>query len=152
MKLQGRPTQAPIRGEPGFSLSGLLTLTWPLISGGQTVYAVREAEALLIVAQRNLDALRLQVRGQLLLALFQVATARESFAASQRLLQQAELQLAMASGRYQAGVGNAIEVGDAQVAATTARAQRVGAEYTLASARANLAWQLGRLIDTRSGS
>lgn len=142
----------PVRGEPGFSLSGFLTLSWPLISGGQTVFAVREAEALLIVAQRNLEALRLQVRGQLLLALFQVATARESYAASQKLLQQAELQLAMASGRYQAGVGNPIEVGDAQVAATTARAQRVGAEYTLAAARANLAWQLGRLIDTRSGS
>ena len=56
----------------------------------------------------------------------------------------------MASGRYKAGVGNAIELGDSQISATSARAQRVNAEYGLALARANLQWQLGQLVPRQS--
>jgi outer membrane protein TolC len=51
----------------------------------------------------------------------------------------------MARGRYQAGVGNAIELGDAEVSAMTAQAQRVQAESTLGLARSTLRWHLGLL-------
>ena len=50
----------------------------------------------------------------------------------------------LAEGRYQAGVGNIIELGDAQVAQTSAAAQAVQAEYNLATARAQLGRALGR--------
>lgn len=137
----------PTAGQPGYGAAGFLNLTWPLFSGTQTIYLVREAEANLRAAQANLEVLRQQVRSQLQQALFQVENARESVLAAQTLEAQAEKQLAQASGRYKAGVGNAIELGDAQVSATSARAQRVQAEYTLATARATLQWHLGVLVE-----
>jgi outer membrane protein len=48
-------------------------------------------------------------------------------------LENAELHLKLAEGRYQTDVGNIIELGDAQVALTTAAAQRVQAEYNISS-------------------
>lgn len=131
---------------PGLAVDGGLTLSWPILTGLSTIYAVREAEAQVRVAQANLEALRQQVLAGLQQALINVQNAREAQLAAQAVLEQAEQQLQMASGRYQAGVGNIIELGDAQVGATTARAQRVQADYNLAVARAALRWQLGQLI------
>jgi len=132
------------------SLGGSLSLTWPLFNGLQTVYAVREAEAQLRVSRANLEVMRLQVRSQLQQALIQIQNARESVQAALSLQFQADKQQQMASGRYKAGVGNAIELGDSQISATSARAQRVNAEYSLALARANLQWQLGQLVPRQS--
>lgn len=131
---------------PGLAVDGGLTLSWPILTGLSTIYAVREAEAQVRVAQANLEALRQQVLAGLQQALINVQNAREAQLAAQAVLEQAEQQLQMAAGRYQAGVGNIIELGDAQVGATTARAQRVQADYNLAVARAALRWQLGQLI------
>lgn len=139
-------TDVPTQGQPGFSLSGNLTLNWSLFSGLSTVYAVREARALRNAAQANLDALRLQVRSQLQQAALQVVTARQSVDAASTLAVQADKQLEQARGRYNAGVGNSIELGDAQLASSQAHAQQVQAEYGLAQARANLMWQMGRLV------
>lgn len=140
----------PTHGEPLWAISGLATLTWPLLSGLATYYAVREAEANVRVVKANLDALRLQVRSVLAQALIQVVTARETVTAAESVVKQAELQLQTASGRYRAGVGNAIELGDAQVSATTARGQKVQADFALAMARATLLWNLGRLVTTET--
>jgi outer membrane protein len=54
------------------------------------------------------------------------------------------VRLTLAEGRYQAGVGNVIELGDSQVALTTAAAQEVQAIFNLATARAKLLQALGR--------
>lgn len=140
----------PIHGEPLWAISGQAVLSWPLLSGLQTYYAVREAQANVRAVKANLDALRLQVRSVLAQALIQVVTAREAVTAAMTLVKQAELQLQTATGRYRAGVGNAIELGDAQVAATTARGQRVQADFALALSRATLLWNLGRLVATAS--
>ena len=113
---------------------------------------MREAEAQVRAAKANLDNMRLQVRSVLLQVLVQVVTARESVHAAESLVKQAELQLQMATGRYRAGVGNAIELGDAQLAATTARGQMVQANFGLAMSRATLLWNLGRLVAPRSPS
>jgi outer membrane protein len=142
----------PIHGEPLLAVSGQATLIWPLLSGLNTVYSVREAEATVRAAKANLDAMRLQVRSVLLQVMVQVVTARESVHAAESLVKQAELQLQMATGRYRAGVGNAIELGDAQLAATTARGQMVQANYGLAMSRATLLWNLGRLAAAHSPS
>jgi hypothetical protein len=49
----------------------------------------------------------------------------------------------LAEGRYVAGAGSIIELADAQLSATRAAAQKVGAEYDLSNARAQ--WpRLGR--------
>ena len=61
--------------QPGLLVSGTLGLNWPLLTGLSTVYAVRDAQAQLALAQANLQQLRLQVRSQLQQAFQQVLTA-----------------------------------------------------------------------------
>lgn len=136
----------PTAGQPGFAVTGSLSLAWPILSGLSTVYGLREAHANLLAARATLDALRLSLRSQLLGALYQLRAAVRSVQAATALSTQADRQLDMARGRYQAGVGNAIELGDAAVTAASAQGQRVQAEYGLYSARATLLWHLGQLI------
>lgn len=136
----------PTQGQPNFTLTGTLSLSWPALSGLATVYGLREAHANLQAARASLDALRLSLRSQLLAALYQLRAGVRSVQAAKALAMQADRQLEMARGRYQAGVGNAIELGDAAVTAATAQGQRVQAEYTLYAARATLLWHLGQLI------
>jgi len=69
---------------------------------------------------------------------------KASMAASQEALVNAKEQLRLAEGRYNAGTGSVIELGDAQVAATNAAAQVVQADYNLATARAQLLAAMGR--------
>jgi len=130
---------------PGLLVTGTVGLNWPLLTGLSTVYAVRDAQAQLAVAEANLQQLRLQVRSQLQQALQQVLTAWLTVEAAVAVANQAKKQLEMADGRYRAGVGNAIELGDAQVAAMQAEAQRVQSEFVLAQQRANLRFYLGEL-------
>lgn len=145
-------TNVPTNGAPIFSVSGALTLNWNAFDGLLTPYQVREAEAQLAQARANLEATRQQVRGTLQQALFGVQTARQSLRAAEAVLRQAELQRETAMGRYQAGVGNIIEVGDALAGAANARAQRAQAEFNLAVARATLQFQAGTLVPASAGS
>lgn len=144
----GQIISVPTNGAPTLSLSGALVLNWGAFDGLLTPYQIREAEAALTQAQANLEVLRQQVRGTLQQALFGVQTARQSVLAAQAVETQAALQEKTAMGRYQAGVGNIIEVGDALSSAANARAQRAQAEFTLALARATLHFQLGTLAPT----
>jgi outer membrane protein len=142
----GTVLQASAGQSPTLALSGVLTLSWPILSGLSTVYQVRESRAQLAAAEASLEALRLSMRSQLYIALSQLGTARRSLEAAQALSEQAGKQRDMARGRYKAGVGNAIELGDAEVAALQAEAQRVQAESALGLARAAVRWQLGLLV------
>jgi outer membrane protein len=121
-----------------------LTLNWQLFQGGLTWYNVKEQKANLagIVAQR--DLLRQQVRLGVEQARLAVRAAKASLVAANEAEVNAKEQLRLAEGRYAAGVGSIIELGDAQVAATTASAQRVQAEYNVSTARAQLLNVLGR--------
>lgn len=127
---------------PNWYVEGLLT--WPLFQGGLTRGQVREAEATLgaLVAQE--DSFRLGVRVNVEQAALAVQGAKANLSASHEAVTNAREQLRLAEGRYAAGLGSAIELGDAQVAATQAAAQEVGNRYALATARAALAGALGR--------
>jgi outer membrane protein len=56
----------------------------------------------------------------------------------------AKVRLQLAEGRYQTGIGNIIELSDAQVGLTAASTQIVSADFQLATARAQLIQALGR--------
>jgi len=73
-----------------------------------------------------------------------VRAAKASEEATHEAVVNAREQLRLAEGRYQAGVGNMIELGDAQVAMTTAAAQEVQAHFGLATSRAQLLLALGQ--------
>ncbi len=120
------------------------TLNWNLYQGGMTRALVREAEAGLEAVRSQLATLRLQVRLDLEQARFAVSSARAKLVATGEALAASRDRLRLAEGRYLAGSGSALELGDAQLQVTLAGAQRVGAEYDLSSARALLMVSLGR--------
>jgi outer membrane protein len=119
-------------------------LTWSLFQGGLTQGEVRQAEAGIdsVEAQRSLE--ELQVRLDVDSARLAVRAAKATMGAVDDALLSAREQLRLAEQRYATGVGNIIELVDAQVAYTTAAAQVVQARYGLATARAQLLAALGR--------
>jgi outer membrane protein len=121
-----------------------LTVTWPIFQGGLTKGLVRQAEAGLesIDAQRALE--ELQVRLDVDSARLGVRAAKATIPAVDDALTSAREQLRLAEQRYATGVGNIIELNDAQVAYTTAAAQVVQARYALSTARAQLLAAMGR--------
>ena len=95
-----------------------------------------------IEAQR--DLVRQRVRLGVEQARLAVRAAKAAVGAANEAEANAREQLRLAEGRYQAGVGSIIELGDAQIAATTAAAQKVQADYNVSTARAQLLNALGR--------
>ncbi len=124
--------------------SAALSLTVPIFQGGQTKAQVREAEFNLAATKAQLDGELQQVRLEIEQARLAVRADKAALDASTEALANAKVLLELAEGRYETGVGSIIELGDSQVAATSAAQQKVQAEYNLAQARAGLVKALGR--------
>jgi outer membrane protein len=129
-----------------WGVTGQVGLSWPLFQGGLTLAQMREQRATLSGVQAQRDALRQQVRLEVERAQLAVHAARESVTAADEAQTNARERLRLAEGRYRAGVGNIIELSDAQLSATNAAVQRVQAAYNLATARTELARSLGQQV------
>jgi len=130
----------------GFNVSVGVGLTWNLnfYPGSATRSQIAEAEANLAQYAAQADALRQQVRGEVDLTRLAVRAGLSQQVSAAEVLLNARDRLRLAEERYTQGVGNAIELGDAQLALTQAEAQAVQAEQSLAQARAQLLKALGR--------
>lgn len=128
---------------PNFSAG--LALSWAVNLGPAIPAQVRVALAQIANLDAQLDALQAQVRVDVGTAQLGVQAAREALMAALQGRQAANTQLALANGRFAAGVGNAVEVSDAQLAADQAGAQEVQARLNLDVARAQLIAALGRI-------
>jgi outer membrane protein len=126
------------------TMNGGVGLSWPLIRSGATLAERREARANTRRVDASVTELRQTVRLQVEQARLAVQAAVAVLDAAGEAAENARARLGLAEGRYEAGVGNAIELGDAQVAFTQAEAQSVSAEYSLSVARAQLLSALGR--------
>jgi outer membrane protein len=119
-------------------------LSWPLYTSGQREAQADAARAALEAARADAEALRQQVRLGVEQAYLRVATARAATQAADAATQAAWRQLQLAEGRYVAGVGSILELGDAQLAHASARAQGIQERFNMATARAALLRALGR--------
>jgi outer membrane protein len=119
-------------------------LRWPLFEGLLTRGQVKEADAHLEALRAQRDQEVQQVWLAVQQATMGVRAALEAVTAADDALAGARERQRLAEGRYSAGAGSIIELGDAELGAANAAAQRVGAEYALATARASLALALGR--------
>jgi outer membrane protein len=135
----------PAADDLGASWSAGVTLSWPIFDGGLTSARAHEADANVRAARAQETALEQQVRLEVEQARLGVVGAKAAMDAAAQALDNAKVRLQLAEGRYAQGVGSVIELGDAQVALTGAAAQRVQADYDLASARAQLIKAVGRL-------
>jgi outer membrane protein TolC len=124
-----------------------LVLTVPLFDSILTAAQVGEAQA----EQQRLAAeeenLRQQIALEVRRSLLDVRRADESIRVSEHTEVQARENLALAEGRYQAGVGNILEVTDAQTSLTSARANTIQALYSYKTAVAQVEKAIGRALE-----
>lgn len=122
------------------------TLSWNLFQGGLTRAQEQEARANTSAARAQAEVLRQQIRVDVDQARLTVRAAKTSLGAANEALVNARERLRQAERRYQLGAGSLIDLADAQLAATTAAAQLVQAEFNLSTSRAQLLRALGREV------
>lgn len=124
-----------------------VTLTVPLFDDILTTAQVGEAQATLRNLHAQEENLRQQVALEVRQSLLTLRQAEESIRVSEQTLVQARENLDLAEGRYSAGVGNIIELTDAQVSLTSARANNIQALYTYKTAVAQLEKAIGQRLE-----
>lgn len=146
---------------PNLSLSTFLdfrNLTWPLVynwslgqmlaqsifAGGANRARVRAAQAQEVAAQEDVASLRLLVDQQVFAALSGMRLAKDQIDNAAVADHYARENLALAEGRYKTGVGNVVELNDAEYQETQAALQLVSARYNYEVASAKLDFALGR--------
>jgi outer membrane protein len=140
----GLTYNGPELGNLVWNLSGGFVLSWPIFEGGEVRATVREGNALSAAARAEVDIARQQARVEVDQARLTIIAGKAAIAAAERSLANAKARLDLAEVRYRTGVGNGIELSDAQLAATNAGFQRLQALLKLDTARAQLQKALGR--------
>lgn len=120
----------------------------PIFDGGLTWSRIGEARANLHVLRFEEQRLRQQIALEVRRALLDVARAEEAIRVTERAAAQARENLELAEGRYQTGVGNVIELVDAQAARAGADADRVRALYDQRTAIATLEQAIAQELPT----
>jgi outer membrane protein len=115
-----------------------VTLTFPLFDDILTSAQVGEAQANLHGLQAQEEDLRQQITLEVRQSFLTLRQAEESIRVSEQTVGQARENLDIAEGRYAAGVGNIIELTDAQVSLTSAQANNIQALTTYKTAVAQL--------------
>ena len=131
--------------QQGWIIGVLLTV--PLFDDILTVAQVGEAQANLRNLEAQEDNLKQQIALEVRSSLLEVRRAEQSIRVSEQTVIHARENLNLAEGRYSAGVGSIIEVTDAQVSFSSARANAIQAVYSHKTALAQLEKALGRSLD-----
>jgi outer membrane protein TolC len=113
-------------------------VTFDVFNGGLTRAQVGELQANLANLQHNETLLRQNIALEVRQAILNLRQAGQSIGVSATGLRQARENLELAEGRYQTGVGNVIEITDAQAALTSAEARYVQAAYNYRNSLAAL--------------
>ncbi|MBI3610371.1 MAG: TolC family protein [Nitrospirae bacterium] len=121
-----------------------VNLTFPIFSGYLTQSQVAEARANLVVIGANEEVLRQNIILEIHQAFSNLKEAEERVQTSEVVVRQAEENLDLANGRFQAGLGASVERTDAQVLLTNAKTTRVQALYDYRVAESRLQKAMGR--------
>lgn len=137
-------------GIPEFPATGRewyvgVQVTIPFFEGFGRMYQVQQAKAQLEHEEGALEDARQQVALEVWTSYEAVLTSTDSVRDSGKLLDIAQQSYSAAGHRYQAGVGNILELLNAQTALANARQQSVQAFTDWRAARLRLAGSLGRL-------
>jgi outer membrane protein len=119
------------------------TLSIPLFSGFLTKYQVEEARANLNVLKANEESLKQTIFLEVQQAYLTLRSAEEAIPTAKLGVEQAQENLEIANGRYAAGVGNPIEVTDAEVGLTNARTFYIQVLYADKVAQASIEKAMG---------
>ena len=111
--------------QPSWNISAAVNV--PLFNGGGTTAQIAEARANLANLRYQEQSLRQQIALQVRQAVLNLRLAHESIRVSEKGLYQARENVDLAEGRYKTGIGNIIELTDAQAALTVAEGSNVQA-------------------------
>ncbi len=120
-----------------------VSLSIPIFTGFLTTHQVEGSKATLKVQSANEELLRQSVFLEVQQAWLKLTEAGESIPAAELIVRQAEENLELANGRYSAGVGNPVEVTDAQVSLSSAKTSYIQALYDYKIAHASLEKAMG---------
>lgn len=120
-----------------------LELNFPIFSGFLTTYQVAEARSTYDVVSANEAKLRQSALLEVQQTYLSLREADESVQTTDLTVRQARENLDLAQGRYDAGVGNPIEVSDALVAYATAQGNYISALYNYKTASAGIEKAIG---------
>lgn len=123
------------------------TISVPVLSGGLTTAQILEQKANLSKLKFDIETQRQSFALEVRRALLNVKRAEESIAATKVGATQARENLEIAQGRYRGGVGNIIELTDAQTSQASADAAYVRALYGQRLAVAALEHAMGRPLN-----
>ena len=126
-----------------------LQLNVPVFNGGLTLGRLTVATSREREAQLQLGSVRGQVEQDVRLALSTLRTSVERVRAADQAFQLAQRELEMSRDRFRAGVGDNLEVVNAQTSLANSRAAQVEALAIYNAARLNLAASLGRAENFR---
>jgi len=143
-----------LTGNAGYSWSGEqfplehgwnagATLSLSLFSGFLTKYQVEEAKANLNILKANEESLRQTIFLEVQQAYLSLRAAEEAIPTAKLGVEQAQENLDIANGRYTAGVGNPIEVTDAELGLASARISYIQSLYADKIAQASLEKAMG---------
>ena len=122
-----------------------LTLNIPVLDGGQTRAEVSSARAQLEQDTADADSLRQTIAHDVRNAVLSLRNAADRARSSEASVKYAEENLALARGRYEVGVGDALELSDAVSALASSRYAHYQALYDAQIARTNLDEAMGHL-------
>lgn len=120
-----------------------VVLFFPLFSGYLTTYQVAESKANLNVLTANEEFLKQSIYLEVQQAYLTLRAAEEAIPTAKLGVDQARENLDIANGRYEAGLGNPIEVTDAEVSLVNARTFYIQALYADKVAQASLEKAMG---------
>jgi outer membrane protein len=135
-----KPSSGPVPSGEGWipqvpNWDGGLLLIWPLFDG--VVLARRDAAAVEEqVRHDEIDVTRLQVVAQVRKTFEQVQVARSAVIALENSVVAARANWEQADARFRAGIGNAVELADAEAVRTDAEIQLALGQFDLERARA----------------
>lgn len=143
-----------INGNAGYSRSGRsflpgegwnvgVVLSVPVFNGFLTKYQIEEAKASLDGIKASEETLRQGILLDVQQAFLNLSLAEESIGAAELTVKQATENFDIANGRYAAGVGNPIEVTDAEVTLSNAKTTYNQSLYDYKIARAAIEKAMG---------
>ncbi len=137
-------TGQSIRTDIQNSWNAGILLTVPLFQGGLTRGRVSEARANLLALEAQRDTIRQSILLELNQAYADLENATARVDVMESTVKKAQESLALAQGRYEAGIGPYIEVTDAQLSAVNAETDHIQALYDYQLAVARLLKAIGR--------
>jgi outer membrane protein len=122
-----------------------INVSIPILNGGLFRARQTEAELRARAANERVNDLAVRVNRDVRVAYLNALTANERLGLTAKLLNQAELAMDLARGRYDLGLSSIVELSQAQLNLTSAQIANTTAGYDYQTQRAILDYQIGAL-------